>query len=149
MTTNPTSSASSAQPALLPAPAEFPDNAAFWAATREGRLLVKHCTDCGKPHWYPRVLCPFCMGATEWKEASGTGTVYSFSVVRRAGPVPYCIAYVALDEGVTMMTHIVGCDLDTVRIGQRVRVCFSPTAGEGAPVPTFTPFALREAVPIG
>jgi hypothetical protein len=78
------------------------------------------------------------MGTTHWKTSSGRGTVYSFSVTRRAGPEPFCIAYVTLDEGVSMMTHIVDCDLEAVRIGQKVRVVFAPTEN-GAPVPTFTP----------
>lgn len=125
-------------PTLLKAPAELPDNAPFWQAAREGRLLVKQCDECGKPHWYPRVLCPFCMGTTHWKQASGHGAVYTYSVTRRAGPTPFCIAYVTLDEGVSMLTHIVDCDLDSVRIGQKVRVKFSATQ-DGAPVPTFTP----------
>ncbi|MGO4327838.1 Zn-ribbon domain-containing OB-fold protein [Cupriavidus sp. 2TAF22] len=124
-------------PTPFKAPAEHPDNTEFWAAAREGRLLVRHCDSCGKPHWYPRTLCPFCLGTTHWKQASGRGTIYSFSVTRRAGPTPFCMAYVALDEGVTMMTQIVDCDLDTVRIGQKVQLRFSPSDG-GAPLPTFT-----------
>ena len=59
-------------------------------------------------------------------------------MTRRAGPIPYAIAYVTLDEGVTMLTNIVDCDLDTLRIGQRVKVCFKPTDGD-AMVPMFTP----------
>ncbi|AQV98678.1 DNA-binding protein [Cupriavidus necator] len=125
-------------PTTFKAPSEQPDNAEFWQAAREGRLLVRHCDSCGKPHWYPRTLCPFCMGSTHWKAASGRGTVYSYSVTRRAGPIPFCMAYVTLDEGVTMMTNIVDCDLDTVHIGQRVEVAFSPT-DNGAPLPTFRP----------
>ncbi len=125
-------------PTLLKAPDVLPDNAAFWEAAGEGRLLLRHCTTCGKPHWYPRALCPSCLGDTEWKSASGLGEIYSFSVTRRAGPNPYCIAYVRLDEGVTMMTHIVDTDLDTVRIGQRVKVRFAQTDG-GPPVPVFAP----------
>jgi uncharacterized OB-fold protein len=56
----------------------------------------------------------------------------------RRVPVPYAIGYVALEEGVTMMTNIVDCDLDAIRIGQRVKVVFKPTDG-GPPVPMFTP----------
>jgi hypothetical protein len=56
----------------------------------------------------------------------------------RRAEIPYAIAYVTLDEGVTMLTNIVDCDLDTLRIGQRVRVVFKPTEG-GPPVPMFTP----------
>lgn len=124
---------------VFDAPIEYPDNAEFWAASREGRLLVRHCDDCGQPHWYPRTLCPFCMGKTHWRASAGRGTIYSYSITRRgAGPTPYCIAYVALDEGVTMMTQIVDCDFETVRIGQRVELRFSPSDG-GAPVATFTP----------
>ena len=56
----------------------------------------------------------------------------------RRVPVPYAIAYVTLEEGVTMMTNIVDCDLGAIRIGQRVKVVFKPTEG-GPPVPMFTP----------
>ena len=127
-------------PTVFKAPDELPDNAPFWQAARDGRLLVRHCKSCGKPHWYPRSLCPFCLGDTDWKDASGLGEIYSFSITRRAGPNPFCIAYVKLDEGVTMLTHIVDTDLDSVRIGQRVKVRFAETEG-GAPVPVFAPFA--------
>ena len=125
-------------PTVFKAPDELPDNAPFWQAAREGRLLVRHCKSCGKPHWYPRSLCPFCLRDTDWKDASGLGEIYSFSITRRAGPNPFCIAYVKLDEGVTMLTHIVDTDLDSVRIGQRVKVRFAETEG-GAPVPVFAP----------
>ena len=96
------------------------------------------CTACAKPHFYPRPLCPFCLGDTEWVAASGLGTIYSVTVVRRAGPIPYALAYVALDDGVTMLTNIVDCDLDALRIGDRVKVCFKLAEG-GAAVPMFTP----------
>ena len=61
----------------------------------------------------------------------------TYSVMRRA-PVPYAIAYVTLEEGVSMMTNIVDCDLDQIRIGQAVRLVFKPSDG-GPPVPMFTP----------
>ena len=61
----------------------------------------------------------------------------SYSVFRRT-PIPYAIAYVTLAEGPTMMTNIVDCDLDGIRIGQAVRLAFKPTDG-GPPVPMFAP----------
>jgi uncharacterized OB-fold protein len=122
----------------IPAPQANPETKAFWDAAAQGKLLIKRCTACGGAHYYPRALCPFCdSDSTEWVTASGAGTIYSYSVMRRA-ETPYAIAYVTLDEGVTMMTNIVDCDLDRIRIGQRVRLVFTPTEG-GAPVPTFTP----------
>jgi len=110
----------------------------FWASAKQGLLVTRVCTACGKPHWYPRALCPFCLGETEWRALSGRGTIYSVSVTRRAGPIPYAIAYVALEEGVTMLTNIVDCDLDSLKIGQPVAVTFKPAEG-GAMVPMFRP----------
>jgi hypothetical protein len=79
------------------------------------------------------------MSDTEWIEASGKGTIYSLSVMQRGNPNPYCIAYVSLDEGVTMMTQIVDCDLEALKIGQKVKLVFKPSEGDGPPVPMFTP----------
>lgn len=128
----------SARERKIPAPPVYPETQAFWEAAARGVLLLKRCADCAEHHHYPRSMCPFCSGQrTEWREAAGTGTIYSYSVMRRA-EAPYVIAYVTLDEGVTMMTNIVGCDPDAVRIGQRVRVRFVPSDG-GPPVPMFAP----------
>ena len=122
----------------IAAPVPNPETAAFWQAAETGKLLLKRCRACGQPHWYPRARCPFCFSAdTEWQEAQGTGTIYSYSIMRRAA-VPYAIAYVTLAEGVTMLTNIVGCDFDRLHIGQKVRVVFHPSDG-GPPVPMFTP----------
>ena len=122
----------------LPANLIDPATAPFFAAAQHGVLRLRRCTACQKPHWYPRPVCPFCLGDTEWEDVSGLGTVYSVTVTRRAGPIPYALAYVALDEGVTMLSNIVDCDLDTVHIGQRVKVCFKPADGGGV-VAMFTP----------
>ena len=122
----------------IPAPPVTPETRPYWDAAADGRLMIKKCTACGQVHHYPRSICPFCgSDRTEWLPASGRGTIYSFSVMRRV-PVPYAIAYVTLEEGVTMMTNIVDCDLDVIRIGQSVRVVFKPTEG-GPPVPMFAP----------
>jgi len=123
---------------IIPAPPSSPETKAFWDAAAQGQLLLKRCGACGQAHYYPRAMCPFCgSDRTEWRAASGKGTIYSYSVMRRA-EVPYAIAYVTLEEGVTMMTNIVDCDLDAIRVGQAVRVAFRPTDG-GPPVPMFAP----------
>ena len=123
----------------IPAPAVNAEVKPFFDAAAAGKLLLKHCRDCGAWHHYPRAICPHCFSAnTEWREAKGRGTIYTYSVLRRGVPVPYCIAYVTLEEGVSMLTNVVDCDLDAVRIGQRVRVVFKPSDG-GAPVPMFAP----------
>ena len=126
------------QDRTLAAPLIDPATEPYFSAARQGVLKLRRCTACHKPHWYPRPVCPYCQGDTEWVDAAGTGTIYSVSVTRRAGPVAYALAYVRLDEGVTLLTNIVDCDLDSLAIGQRVTVCFKPSDGDGA-IPMFRP----------
>ncbi len=122
----------------IPAPEPNPETQAFWDGTASGKLLVRECLDCQRVHWYPRALCPHCFSdRTAWREASGKGVIYSWSVMRRV-PVPYAIAYVTLAEGPTMLTNIVDCDLDALRIGQKVRLVLK-AAANGAQVPMFAP----------
>lgn len=126
------------EPRAMLSPQVNPGDAPYFEAAAENKLLIKQCGDCGEYHFYPRALCPFCFSdRTEWVEASGQGTIYTYSVTRRAGPVAYAIAFVTLDEGVVMMTNIVDCDLDAVLIGQRVKAVFKPTEN-GQAVPCFT-----------
>ena len=122
----------------IPAPAPTPETEAFWSAAKEGKFMLRRCTACGKAHWYPRAICPYCMSdKTEWVEASGRGKIYTFSVMRRA-PEPYAIGYVTLEEGPSMLTNFVDCDFDKLKIGQSVKLKFMPTEG-GPPVPMFAP----------
>jgi uncharacterized OB-fold protein len=134
---------------VLPAPAPFvlPEVKQFWDATAEGRLLLPRCVECAAVIWYPRPFCPQCASTrVEWIEASGHGTVYSFTVNRRGvADLPayrdagvYVLAYVELDEGPRVMTNVVDCDPDGVRIGQRVEVVFHDT-GQGNALPRVRP----------
>jgi uncharacterized OB-fold protein len=122
----------------IPAPRVLPESLPFWQAADEGRYLVKKCNSCGQVHHYPRDICPFCLSAdTVWQDSPGTGMVYSFSTMDQ-GDAAYTMAYVTLDEGVTVMTNLVDCDPAQMTIGQKVRVVFTPTEG-GHAVPMFTP----------
>lgn len=123
----------------ITAPVPTPEIQPFFDAAARGELLLKRCAACGEYHWYPRAICPHCFSdRTEWVAATGRGTIYSFSIARRVLPTPYAMACVTLEEGVSMMTNIVDCDLDAIRIGQAVEVVFKPTDG-GPPVPMFRP----------
>jgi uncharacterized OB-fold protein len=88
-------------------------------------------------------MCRYCSSTElEWTRLSGDGSVYSFSVVERppSGDFPsrYVLALVDLDEGIRMMTHIVGADPADIRIGERVTVDFQPV-GEEVALPVFRP----------
>jgi len=126
------------EPRKIPSPSVNPENKPYFDAAAAGKLLLKKCGACGKVHFYPRAMCPHCFSdRTEWLEAKGTGTVYTFSVLR-AVPAPYCIAYVTLDEGVSLLTNLVDCDFGALRIGMKVKAVFTATEA-GTVVPMFTP----------
>jgi uncharacterized OB-fold protein len=74
---------------------------------------------------------------TVWLQATGQGTLYSFSTMGK-GEAAYTLAFVTLDEGVTLMTNLVDCEPGAMAIGQTVRVVFKPSEG-GHAVPMFTP----------
>lgn len=126
------------------APITSVETAEYWAATAEGRLLLKRCNSCGTVIWYPRAVCPDCHSTdTSWFEASGQGEIYSWTVSRRGdGPwkdaAPYVIAYVQLDEGPRVMTNIVDADLESLEVGQRVTAVWHDT-GEGNALLRFRP----------
>ncbi len=135
--------------AALPIPSPrtgaAPELAEFWKAAGQGRLLLRRCDECGQPIWFPRAFCPDCGSLrTSWSRASGRGHVYSFTVVHRSAvpgyreATPYVIAYVELVEGPRVLTNIVGCDPDDVRIGMAVSVTFHDT-GNGTALYRFAP----------
>jgi len=120
------------------APDTNPEVKPYWDACNEGRLVLRKCGGCGKVHYYPRGICPFCFSTDgSWVNASGKGKVYSFSVMERSSP-PFTMAYVTLEEGVTMMTNIIDCDFSKIKIGQDMKVVFLDS-DTGQKVPMFTP----------
>ena len=117
-------------------PVPTPGLETFWSAAREKRLLLPRCGACARLHWYPRPICPFCFADIgEWVQASGHGTIYSYSVMRRADP-PYAVAYVALAEGPKMLTNIVASDLSALATGKAVTLRWSD-ADSDVPMPIF------------
>jgi len=123
----------------IPAFHVSPENQGYFDAVVEGCLVVKYCNACNQIHFFPRTICPHCFSDdTRWLDSAGTGKIYTYSVSRRGIPVPFALAYVTLDEGVTMMSNIVDCDLDSLAIDMRVRVVFK-AAIDGVLVPMFTP----------
>lgn len=117
----------------------------FWAAARDHRLVLQHCPRCDRLQHFPRPWCTACLhDELDFVPASGLGVVYSFTVVRRnpnpafAARVPYVLALVDLDEGVRVMSSVVGCDPGSVHVGQRVEVCFEDV-DDAHTIPLFTP----------
>lgn len=121
----------------IQAPIPDPTTVPFWAACREGRLMVGFCRDTGRHFFPPRGVSPFTLSPNvELVQASGRGTLYSYTVMRTA--TPYIPAMVELVEGPRVFTNLVGVAPEEVRIGMRLRLEFIPTQ-DGPPVPMFAP----------
>ena len=128
-------------------PVPLPDATAapYWTRAREGVFAMPRCQACGRWHFYPRSICPHCRSERlEWTQASGRGTLYSYSVVHRPpspafkADVPYTIGIIATDEGPHLMSRVIGIPANALRIGQRLRVKFEQH-GEGVVLPVFEP----------
>ncbi|MHB1585461.1 MAG: Zn-ribbon domain-containing OB-fold protein [Acidimicrobiales bacterium] len=108
----------------------------YWQSAADGRLVLQRCRSCGAYQFYPRSLCTSCAGETEWVEASGRGTLHTYTVIRQnkspafAALSPYVVGIVELDEGVRMMTNVVECEPDEVRIGMPLEVVLLKAADD-------------------
>jgi uncharacterized OB-fold protein len=113
-----------------------PDSEPFWQATREHRLLYQARPATGEPVFYPR---RFTVDELQWRESAGSGTIYSFTVIRQHGQpyfrarVPYVVGFIDLDEGFRMLAEI-DADPATVRIGQRVAVSWEDHEDVSVPI---------------
>lgn len=123
-----------------------PYNRRLWDAAAEGRFEIQYCESCDEYVYPPRIACPYCSDELRWVEATGTGTVHSFTLLHHPDPpgavldedTPIVGAAVELDEGPLFGTTIVDCDPNEVCIGMPVSVVFGETPS-GRSVPKFTP----------
>lgn len=130
-----------------PIPVVDQESKPFWEACRRHELYLQQCKDCNSFRYYPRELCGNCFSSnTEWVKCSGEGEVYTFTVThqhRGAGfreELPFVLAYIELREGVRMLSNIVECNPEDVRIGMPVEVIFEDINEEIA-IPKFKPKA--------
>lgn len=119
-----------------------PESERYWRAASNGKLEIKRCLDCGNAFHYPRSQCPDCFGDTEWIEADGVGTVYSYSASDQVqgwpeDKLPHIMAYVELKEGPRMLTVIADTDADDIGVGTEVEVAFEDTEDEDIGIPVF------------
>jgi uncharacterized OB-fold protein len=111
----------------------------YFDGLKKRQLLLPYCTSCGKTHFYPRHACPHCWEENyEWKPACGLAKVTTHSRVLANPPshfealLPFDIAIVALEEGVTMLTNLI--ESPGIQIGDTVSLSFIERAGSVLPV---------------
>lgn len=114
----------------------------YWQAAQSRKLLIQQCPATGKFQWYPRAHSIHAAGEKPlWVEASGRGTVFSFSTIHRGnGPrrPPYTCAVVELDEGVLFLATLKEVPEQDVAIGMAVVVDFE-TVDDTLTLPFFKP----------
>lgn len=103
----------------------------YWESLKQHAMKIQQCDDCGKRCFLPRTICPHCLSTSlVWKPVSGRGKVYATTTQHHPpspgfkDDVPFNISLVELDEGVRMMTNVVGCAVQDVKIGMRVEVVY-------------------------
>ncbi|WP_134705119.1 Zn-ribbon domain-containing OB-fold protein [Ammoniphilus sp. YIM 78166] len=105
------------------------DSRPFWEGAKDQKLMIQQCEECQKFIFYPRILCPHCFSEhVKWVEASGHGRIHSYTVVHKAMPpfkdqTPYVVGIIELNEGVRMMSRIVG-ERDQISIDKPVTVVY-------------------------
>lgn len=114
------------------------DHQTFWQAANQGKLMLKRCIDSGRPFYPPRRFSPFTGSErTDWIEACGRGTLYSFSQTWRNG-VEHCLAYIELAEGPIIMSNLIDYQSDAIVIGMAVELRFVVDP-RGQSIPVFGP----------
>jgi uncharacterized OB-fold protein len=136
-------------------PAVTEETAPFWAAAREGRLVVERCASCGAESFPPRGMCRSCRGRVlGLAEVSEPGVIYSLTVnYQRWLPgleVPYAVVLVEFPgrPGVRVAGRLRGCPPERAFIGMAVEVGFEPGPG-GFAIPSFVAVPGFGAVPDG
>jgi uncharacterized OB-fold protein len=118
-------------------PNPTPTTEPFWQGLKQKRVLLQQCDECDKWIFYPRSNCPGCLsGDISWREVSGEGEVYSFTIARRptapqfAGLEPQLIAVIELKEGVRMNSVVVNVGEQTLAVGLKVKPFFESGLGD-------------------
>jgi len=121
----------------FPLPEPTPLSKSYWDALTQGRLTFQRCRKC-QHAWLPaRAECPECLAAEwDWQTASGKGRVISWVIYHHAyheafrDRLPYNVALVELDEGPRLITNIVACPVEAVKLGMKVSVAFEQQSPE-------------------
>lgn len=132
------------KPALrpVPKPSVYVDTTPFWNGAKEGKLMLQYCPDTRQFQHYPRPVSIYTGRKNlEWRQVSGSGTIYACTVIRIPGPglegrLPLCVATVDLDEGVRFIGNVINCAPEQLRIGARVKLAWD-TLNEGTRYPAF------------
>lgn len=129
-----------------PMPIPTPTTKPFWDALAEHKIRIQYSPSSGRYVFYPRVLAPGTLADDlQWREISGAGTLYTFTVAYRAvAPhfaehVPQLLAVVQWDEGPRFATEIVNAEPAQLTVGMRVSPVFLDCPDDGVTLLQYQP----------
>jgi uncharacterized protein len=121
----------------LPRPISPEFTRPFWEAAKRHELVMPRCKTCDQVFFYPRSECPRCLSNhLEWVRVSGRGRLHTYTIVYQPANVafrddtPYIYAVVQLDEGPRMVSNVVQCDLDAVKVDMPLEAIFDDVTAE-------------------
>ncbi|MBW2287578.1 MAG: Zn-ribbon domain-containing OB-fold protein [Deltaproteobacteria bacterium] len=136
-------------PDSMPPPMAETITLPWWEAAAEHRLVVQRCTSCEHTRLPPAPVCPQCRSEdSDWKEVSGRGEVYTYTIVHRTivadQELPFFIAVIALEGagGVRMISNLVDVNSDQIEIGLPVEIVWEDMSADLA-IPRFRPVENR------
>lgn len=125
-----------------PLPEPDADTAFFWEAAQDHVLMILRCAECGHYIHYPKPVCSQCTSTdVRPTKVSGLGVIHSFTITHFPVPgyePPFVVALIELAEqqGLRLISNIVGTAPDDVFIGMPVTVFFEQIA-DGVTLPLF------------
>ncbi len=109
----------------------------FYGWCKQHELRFQRCTNCATWRHVPREMCAACGSWNwEWTKSSGRGTIFTWTVAARPmhpafqADVPYAAVVVEMDEGVRLLSRVVDCAPEALRIGMPVEVVFEDVTPE-------------------
>lgn len=120
-----------------PLPTPNPITEEFWKAAKRHELSIQRCRHCNEYFFPPREVCPQCMSLKlEWIRVSGKGKIFSFTLVRVSphpsfnADIPYTVAIIELNEGPHIMSNLIDCKIEDIRVNMPVTTVFEDVTSE-------------------
>ena len=109
----------------------------FWEAAKRHELVLPRCKRCSRYHFYPREVCPHCFSKDlEWVPASGRARLFTYTVIHTPADqafrddVPYAHCIIQLEEGVSMISNVLECPVEDLRVDMPLVVAFDDVTPE-------------------
>ena len=121
----------------LPLPPRLDVAGEFYSFLKKRELRFQRCSDCGRWRHVPRDTCAQCGSwKWEWAKSSGRGRIFSWTTVEHpaipsfAAFAPYSPVVIEMEEGVRLVSWMVDCPAESLRLDLPVEVTFEDVTAD-------------------